>query len=161
MVSFLFTIIVVLLGGIGYLIKGIFDKTNKISEDVADIKPKVKILWEMQFATSKSPMALNEKGNNILNNSGVKEMVDNGLSQLIDEMQEKNPKNAYEVQECARKVMLNIKNNLNILSKLQEGAFNAGVDVDTVLFVGSIYLRDLALPKFNFRLEDIDKHSKN
>lgn len=71
---------------------------------------------------------------------------------------EKNPQNAYEVQECARKVMLNLKSNTNILSKLQNGAFNTGVDVDSVLFTGSLYLRDLALPKFNFKVEDIDNH---
>ena len=154
----LLSIIAILLGTIGYFIKRILDKTDKISEDVGDIKPKVKILWEMQFASSKSPLVLNEKGTNILNNSGVKELVDSGLPQLIEEIREKNPQNAYEVQECARKVMLNIKNNTTLLPKLQNGAFNTGVDVDSVLFAGSLYLRDLALPKFNFKLEDIDNH---
>jgi len=30
-----------------------------------------------------------------------------------------------------------------------------GADVDAVLLVGSVYLRDLVLPKFNFKIEDI------
>ena len=47
------------------------------------------------------------------------------------------------------------KINPEILPQLQKGAFDTGVDVDSVLFVGSLYLRDLALPKFNCRLEDI------
>lgn len=149
-------IIAVLLAAIGYFIKQILNNTNKISADVSDMKPKVKVLWELQFAGGKSPLTLNERGLNILNKSGIKELVDNALSQFLDEIQEKNPINTYEVQELSRQVMLNIKNNPNILPKLQEWAFNAGVDVDAVLFVGSLYLRDLVLPKFNFKLEDID-----
>ena len=154
--ALLLTIIAALLTGIGYFIKRILDNTDKISVDVGDIKPKVKILWELQFSESHSPMTLNEKGKVILNKSGVKELVDKGLSQLIESIQEKSPKNAYQVQEFAREVMVSIKNNATLLPQLQKGAFDTGVDVDSVLLVGSIYLRDLALSKFNFKLEDID-----
>jgi len=153
--EFFLSIIAILLGTIGYFIKRILDKTDKIGDDVADIKPKVKILWELQFAGGKSPLTLNEKGKDILNKSGVKELVDRRLIQLIESIREKNPKNAYQVQEFAKEVMFNIKSNPEILPNLQKGAFDTGVDVDSVLFVGSLYLRDLALPKFNCRLEDI------
>jgi len=40
-------------------------------------------------------------------------------------------------------------------------AYEAGVDIDTILLVGAIYLRDLALPKFDWKLEDVDKHDEN
>lgn len=154
--ALLLTIIATLLGGIGYFIKRILDNTDKIGADVSDIKPKVKILWELQFSESHSPMTLNERGKDILNKSGIKELVDKGLPQLIESIQEKNPKNAYQVQEFAREVMVSIKSNATLLPQLQKGAFDTGVDVDSVLLVGSLYLRDLALPKFNFKLEDID-----
>ena len=47
--DFLYSIILVLLGGIGYFVKKIFDKTDSIGNDVSDIKPKVKILWEREL----------------------------------------------------------------------------------------------------------------
>lgn len=152
----LLSIIAILLGAIGYFIKRILDRTEKIGDDVAEIKPKVSVLWELQFAESHSPLTLNEKGKDILSKSGIKEFVNKVLVQLVDSIKEKNPKNAYQIQEFAKEVMSNVKINPEILPRLQKGAFDTGVDVDTVLFVGSLYLRDLALPKFNFKLEDID-----
>ena len=153
----LLAIIAILLGAIGYFIKKILDKTEKISEDVGDIKPKVKILWEMQFASSNSPLVLNPRGIEILNSSGIKKIIDDNLERLIIEIKERMPSNAYQVQECSRKVMSIFKSESATLTKLQEGAYSTGVDVDTVLFAGSLYLRDLALPKFDCKLEDVDK----
>ncbi len=152
----LLSIIIVLLGGVGYFIKRILDATDAIREDVNDIKPKVKILWELQFASSKSPLVPNEKGADILEKSGIKEMVDAASTRLVEEIKEKAPQNPYQIQEYAKAVMLNMKNNADVLQHLQEGAFNAGVDVDTILFIGSLYLRDLALPEFSFASEDTD-----
>ena len=153
---FLLTIIAALLAGISYFIKRILDNTDKIGTDVSDIKPKVEILWELRFTESDSPTTLNQQGKGILSESGIKELVDNDLSQLISSIKGKNPKNAYQVQVFAREVMFNVKSNRTLLPQLQKGAFNTGADVDSVLLVGSIYLRDLALPKFNFKLEDVD-----
>ena len=157
----LLSIILILLAAVGYFIKRILDKTDKIGDDVADIKPKVNILWKLQFAESRSPLTLNEKGKDILNKSGIKELVDKKLVQLIENIKEKNPQNAYQIQEFAKEVMFNIKANPETLPQLQKGAFDTGVDVDSVLLVGSIYLRDLALPEFNCRLEDIPDDKQN
>lgn len=168
--EFLLSIIAVLLGGIGYLIKRILDRTDKITEDIADMKPKIEtlwelrediadmksktdILWELRFASNKSPLALNETGKRVFEVSGIKEIVDEAAPRLLGALKEKNPKNAYQLQECAKEVMLGLKQNPEIVSRLEEGAFNAGVDVDTVLFVGSLYFRDLILPEFQFPSE--------
>ena len=140
--TILLAIIAALLAAVGFFIVKILEKTDKIGDDVADMKPKIKVLWEMQFATSNSPL--------------IKQIIDSKLEQLLDELKNKKPENAYQIQECARKVMQILKNDSEILSKLQVGAYNTGVDVDTVLFTGSLYLRDLALPKFNCKLEDVD-----
>lgn len=48
--DFLYSIIIVLLGGIGYFVKKTFEKTDEIGKDVSDMKPKVKILWERELA---------------------------------------------------------------------------------------------------------------
>lgn len=128
---------------------------DRISADVADIKPKVKFLWEQLVTTSHSPLGLNERGTQILDQSGVKELVDQKLTELLEAIKVRQPQNAYQVQEGAREVMSQLKNDATLLSQLQQGAFNTGADVEAVLLVGSIYLRDLVLPTLNFKLEDI------
>lgn len=158
--DFLYSIIIVLLGGIGYFIKRILDKTDSIGNDVSDIKPKVKILWEREFASSASPLVLNERGNKILNESGIKALVDANAELLMANLRDKKPQNAYQVQECATKIIRIFTDTPEILSKLQDGAFKTGVNVDTVLFTGGLYLRDLALPKYDFKLADIDEQEK-
>ena len=158
--DFLYSIIIALLGGIGFFVKKILDRTDSIDSirnDVSDMKPKIKILWEREFGAGASPLVLNERGKRIFSESGIKELVDARLGQLMEKLEERNPQNAYQVQECATKVMRLLVEDLNTLSRLQDGAFKTGVDVDTVLFVGGLYLRDLALPKYHFKLADVDR----
>lgn len=48
----------------------------------------------------------------------------------------------------------------DVIRNLKEGAFHVGADLDAVLFVGSIYLRNLIFKDLKFDLDDLDK-SKN
>jgi hypothetical protein len=175
----LLSIIAVLLGGIGYLIKRILDRTDTITEDIeevrediADMKPKIEtlwalradtadtksktdILWELRFASNKSPLQLNEEGLKVFETSGIKEIVDGSKPRLLEALKEKNPQNAYQLQEGAKEVLLTLKQDPATVLRLEEGAYNAGVDVDSVLFVGSLYFRNLALPEFQFPSEGL------
>lgn len=185
----LLAIITVLTGIIGYFVKQIFDRTERASSDLAEIKPKIKILeaigtdvahlkpkvkvldrigadvadmrpkvkflWEQVVTTSKSPQTLNERGQQILAESGIKAVVEQKLPELTEAIKAKQPQNAYQVQEYAREALAHLKDDPTLLPQLQQGAFNTGADVDAVLLVGAIYLRDLVLPQFNFKLEDI------
>lgn len=170
----LLSIIAVLLGGISYFIKRILDRTDTITEDIdglrkdianmkpkietlwdlrediADTKSKTDILWELRFASNRSPLRLNETGLRVFETSGIKEIVDEAAPRLLEALKEKNPKNAYQLQEGAKEVLLTLKQDPDIVSRLEGGAYNAGVDVNSVLFVGSLYFRDLALPQFQF-----------
>jgi hypothetical protein len=154
--DYLFSIIIVLLGAIGYFIKRILDKTDGIENDVADMRPKVKVLWERSFANANSPLALNERGKELLYGGGVKDMVDANLSLLTERLRGEKPENAYQLQERAMKVVKVLAEDPKNLSKLEDGAFQTGVNVDALLFAAGIYLRDLTLPKYEFKLEDID-----
>lgn len=129
---------------------------ENLKPTLKDVDKKVFVLWEERLAIQHSPVQLNPRGVEILEKSGIKKLIDDGFPQFLDSIKEKKPANAYQVQEFSKQVVVGMKNNPGILPKLQEGAYSTGVDVDSVLFVGSIYLRNLALPKFNFKLEDID-----
>lgn len=134
---------------------------KELDEDIKptlkDVEKKVVVLWEERLATQHSPMKLNKKGEDVLEKSGIKKFVDDNFSEFFNNIKEKNPANAYQVQEIAKQVVFDVKKDQAMIQKLQVGAYNTGVDVDSVLLVGSLYLRDLVLSKFNFKLEDVDK----
>lgn len=128
-----------------------------IKEQLDDVSRRVFTLWEERVARARSPIKLNQRGEDILEKSGIKDLIDNGLPQFLDSVKEKNPQNAYQVQEFSKEAVFRIKLNPEILTKLQNGAFGVGTDIDTLLLVGGIYLRDLLLLKLGFKLEDVDK----
>ncbi|MBI3334945.1 MAG: hypothetical protein HY001_00395 [Candidatus Portnoybacteria bacterium] len=154
----------ILLGNTKEIIARIDERTEHILKDIDEMKPKVNdmspkvdILWKERLASHNSPSQLNKRGKEILTKSGIKEIIDRLPAQLIEEIKEKKPQNAYQVQEFAREVMFTVQNSPEILKELQENAYRIGTDIDSILFVGSIYLRDIALKKLNFNIQDLDK----
>jgi hypothetical protein len=154
-------IIAILLGAIGYFIKRILDKSDAIGEDVADIKPKVDVLWADKYAPAHSPRRLNERGASILKESGIKEVVDEKKVRLLEIIKGKNPKNPYDAEALIMQTMSDLPVHCpDVVEGLKTGAFKTGVDVKTVLFVGAIYLRDLIFPDLGFHLDDLDRPNK-
>ncbi len=149
--DFLYSIIIFLLGGLGYFAKRTYDDVGVLKIDVADMKPKVSIMWELlrerAFSLSSSPTVLNEKGKQLLYEGGVKEIVDANVGRLMRALADLGPQNAYQVQEGSHKAMRTILDDTVFVARLEKIAFKNGVNVDALLFVGAIYLRDLALSK--------------
>lgn len=156
--SFLLTIITILVTIVGYFVKKTYDKTESISSDVADMKPKVDILWKDKIAPALSPRQLNERGETILDQSGIKEIIDEKLIYLRDLIKSKKTENPYDAEMVITEITSKIPEYCpESVDKLKEGAFKVGTDIGTVLFVGSIYLRNKIFPDLNFKLEDLDK----
>lgn len=156
--SLLLTIITILVGIVGYFIKRILDKTETIGVDVADIKPKVDILWKDKYAPATSPRQLNERGQKILNESGIKEVIENKKNTLLEIIKSKGAKNAYDAEQVVLSVVEKLPEHCpDVIDQLKTGAFKTGANVDTVLLVGGLYLRDLIFPELGFSVEDLDK----
>ena len=51
-------------------------KTDKLTETVNYMKGKIETNWRESLAPSSSPMQLNDKGTKILENSGIKKIID-------------------------------------------------------------------------------------
>jgi len=157
-------IITILSGVIVYFLRRIIKGVDKTTEDVsnikidiAEIKPKVEFLWENRFAVSHSPRQLNDLGNKILNNSGIKEIIDEKITTLLGVVQKKNVDNPYDAENIIEEVMKDLpKHCPDVIPKLKDGAFNSGVDINTVLFVGAIYLRNKIFPELGFKIDEID-----
>jgi hypothetical protein len=151
-------IIAILLAAIGYFIKRILDKSDAIGIDVADMKPKVDVLWADKYAPAHSPRQLNDRGKNILKESGIKEIVDAKKNRLLEIVKTRNPKNPYDAEMFITQVMSELPTHCpEVVEQLKGGAFKTGVDINTVLFVGSVYLRDLIFPNLGFSVSDLDR----
>lgn len=151
-------LVTAILTAIGYSLKRIFEKVDAIAMDVSEMKPKVDILWKDKFAQSFSPRQLNELGKDILNKSGIKEIIDSKKQRLLEAVRELDPKNAYDAEQDISSVVNELpKYCPGIVDQLKDGAFKVGQNIDALLLVGSIYLRDLIFSDLGFSLVDLDK----
>lgn len=116
------------------------------------------------FAKKCSPYQLTAAGKNLLEISKGKECIDKNLDTFTNQLKEYAPLTEYDVEENAKAVLLEasrtplfnqIKDYLyNSPSKFTfegEGeSVSAEINISTVLFVMSIYLRDKYLEKYPF-----------
>lgn len=138
-------------------IKEIRPDLKDVREKVSGMVPQIDKLWQKVFVERASPLVLNEQGRKLFNESGIKDIIDKQKEALLNAIQQKNPQNAYDIQELSKQVIESLKENSEILNQLKDDAFKLGVGIEDILFVGSIYLRDIALERFGFKPEDLDK----
>jgi len=122
------------------------------------VEERVKTLWKDEVAPAHSPRRLNPRGTNILNGSGVKDIIDEKKNGLLTVLKEKNLKNPYDAEQCILQVVSDFKQDNDVVDKLKTGAFSVGADIDTVLLVGGLYLRDLIFTDLGFSIDQIDQY---
>ncbi|MGC8624511.1 MAG: hypothetical protein ACP5VQ_04535 [Phycisphaerae bacterium] len=132
-------------------VDGIFERFIKVEE-------RVNTLWKDDVAPSHSPRQLNERGLNILNQSGIKQIIEARKQTLLNAVKALNPTNAYDAEQAALDVVSDLpKHCPDVIPQLKDGAFKAGQGIETVLLVGGFYLRDLIFPELGFSTTDLDK----
>lgn len=129
-------------------------KVNEMYPKVLDMYPKVQemfpklnVLWEQASGQHRSPLQPNEEGRYIIAKSGIHELVDAHLDALIVAIERQKPATAYDAQTAAKVAMSLLKKNSSLERTLKDRAYQAGSDVDMMLFVGSMHLRDLYLAR--------------
>jgi len=130
------------------------DMDQEVKPTLKKLDKRVLTLWIDRFGVeaSKSPKQLTDKGRKILEESGMKKIVDSLLPKLYEKVKALNPKNELQVYQSCTDVLSELQKNPDILNQLETGAYQSGVDDIELLFVvGGLYLRDLLLPKFDFR----------
>lgn len=152
------------LGKLETLIVDVAHSLTSVQSNVSDIRTqsavtedRVETLWRDKFAPSQSPRKLNERGHSILEQSGIKDIVNEKENALLEIIRSKNPTTAYDTENVIFAVVADLpKHCPNIINRLKDGAFKSGADIDAVLFVGGIYLRDKIFPALGFSLTDLD-----
>ena len=139
----------------------ILDDLKDVRDKFSVVESRVNDMWADRLAPSHSPRQLNTKGQDILDNSGIKEIVDGKRNYLLELVKKENAKNAYDAEAVILSIMTELpKHCPDIIDQLKEGAFKAGVDISALLFVGGIYFRNLIFKDLGFSLEDLDKPKK-
>ena len=121
------------------------------------VEERVKTLWKDEVAPAGSPRQLNGRGNNILNGSGIKEIIEARKEDFVAKLKAKELNNPYDAEQSTLQIVNELKNDADVVEKLKNGAFFVGADIDTVLLVGGLHLRDLIFSELGFDLGDLDK----
>lgn len=133
-------------------------KVTALSERSNYVKNKIDTLWKDRLAPQHSPRQLNAAGEDVLFNSGIKEIIDEKKNELRDIIKKKDISNVYDAEQTIFSVMQELPAHCpDIVDRLKEGAFRTGADIEAVLFAGSIYLRNEIFVDLGFSLDDLDK----
>jgi hypothetical protein len=149
----------------------VIERVDNIKDEIDELKPDVKmiplikekvdVLWASRYTEPGSPMVLTETGRKILQDSKIENFTAEYYNEILNKVKDRNSKNSYQAQEALLEIMRDYKNNEICKSKLENAAFTAGVDVDTVLLVGAVNIRNKIINDLNMKIEDIDKFDPN
>jgi hypothetical protein len=140
------------------VLKATNDRTIDIDKRLGIVEFAMRQKLTDEFAPGNSPRKLNDKGHRILQDSGIKEVVDHEKAYLLGLVKSADPKNAYDAESVILGIMSGLLDHKpEYAEKLKNWAFQSGTDVQTALLVGGFYLRDTIFPDLGFTLDDIDK----
>lgn len=132
-------------------VKGL-EKTVTKCETILSVNNKA------SYGVSQSPVSLNTRGKELLDESHAMEFITANQSDLIQQIRDLKVATAYDVQENAQKVLTKLAEDKDTrVDGLKEFAFKKGIDLEIVLWVAALALRDVALPILGFTADDIDK----
>lgn len=97
-------------------------------------------------ADSHSPLALTEKGQKLVKNSGFAKVYDTIKDDLLRELEAEEPRSQYDVQEKAR-TMMSLKTDDPRFKEVEDWAFKNGEDLAQILRLGGLKLRDYYFEK--------------
>jgi hypothetical protein len=145
----------------------LFERVGHIKDSVDEIKPDVKIipvikekvdvLWQSKVVGPGSPIILTERGKDILNGSKIEEFTTEYYQEILQKVKDRNLQNPYQVQESLIEIVTSYKNNQLCKNKLENAAYITGTDVDTVLLVAAVNIRDKVISDLGMKVEDVDK----
>jgi len=95
---------------------------------------------------NKSPFRITEKGYIALKESGALKFIDNNKSVLINQVEDKNPKSSYDVQEYCKQVISEYTNSDDFI-EIKEYIYEKGFDLESIVMTMTVYLRDIILAK--------------
>jgi hypothetical protein len=139
---------------------------ERISDVVVEIKTKVDLIYQYANPNSPvratSPISLTESGKQIVSNLKADHIFQKYATQLVKEVDQQSPKNAYDIQkvsfEVCKKKFINFLNEEEV-SAVKKEAFNRGLLAEDVLSVFGVLLRNHILDMRKIPIAEVDKHA--
>ncbi|AEP08919.1 hypothetical protein [Micavibrio aeruginosavorus] len=146
--------------------QGRIDKVEKISDLIVEIKTKVDLIYQNNpnaLYRAQSPISLTDLGRELATKVNADSIIEKYSSKLVKHVDDKGPKNAYDIQKCAFTVARNeLKDLLSDveLTAVKQEAFNRGLPVEEIYTLFGILLRNKILKDKGIPIADVDKHEK-
>lgn len=138
-------------------VKGDVKKSNKdLTTRIDDL---MKMLAQKGLAAADSPRQLTPKGIKVVKNSGIDSIVEDRFDYIVRKVQDRKPSNPYQAEKAVLEVVEELVNDPALKDAIEEGAFNSGYFLQSVLFAGGIYIRDKVLSELGYKVEEIDAHN--
>lgn len=147
------------------------NKLSAIETSIIWIKRELGRLWnsissmESRLAGvegSKSPLNPTQLGWKWLNESGLAKIIDEEKKTwLLQNLRNSLPPNYtdYDVQEVARRVMVSLKDD-SLMKEVKQYAFEHGIDIEMLLRLGGLLLRDNFLERKHTVINSSQKITK-
>jgi hypothetical protein len=136
------------------VVESLVRKVQKIEVDIVELRVKVEVLWQKHLSQSNSPLALNDNGQRILKSSGIDVLMDQRYNEILNNVRSHKPTNVYQVQELVITTCYGYKDDASWREQLEIAAFQSGCDVGTLLYVGSLNIRDNVIRDLGFNPEN-------
>lgn len=137
-------------------IEGKIDTTNSKLDKVCDRVSHIEGRMGIGYLASASPVKLTDKGNELLKESGIKEILDSNKDYIFKKIiSAPKPVTAYDAQEKTKEVISSLADD-PIFIPVKDYAFTKGMELPIILSVASIYFRDFVLEKLNLKPYELE-----
>jgi hypothetical protein len=122
---------------------------GEIKDRLGKIEVKLNILWRGRM-TSDSSIALTRTGVAILTKSAMGVSAREHYNEILWKVASFQPANAQQAEEILISIMSQWKDDRGYKAVLQRAAISAGYDVDSLLFVAALSIRDRIISDLHF-----------
>lgn len=129
-------------------LKPINKSLRQITNAIIEIQTIFKQRWDIELdhkllEAGGSPLRPTEYGAQLIRESGLEKILNEQKELLFSKLKEELPENytEYDVQEMSRQVLLKMKTD-PIINPVKTYAYQNAIDVDMILRVGGLWLRD-------------------
>ena len=145
------------------------NKVDSLCEDVKEHKKEIREIRDMAvecktslkerepLVSRRNPLVLSDKGKAVLTESGGKAFIDGNLQELKEKLNALNMETAYDIQESSKSVIDEMKDDKR-LNPIKEYLFKEGREIEEIVLIFGIYLRDIILKEMGIEITEIDKH---
>lgn len=141
-------------------------KVDDLSEKIVELKTKVDLIYlnthPHKVVAAMSPISITPIGEAIASKINAPALFEKYASELMKCVEEKNPKNPYDIQvtsmAVAKERMLQLLDATEI-NRIKEEAFQKGLLLEDIMALFGVFLRDRILLGRGIAISEVDQHS--